>query len=96
MWETTVAKMGYRCQVGNARKIKFWEDVWVGTSNLAIQYWGLYVSIDEQSAPIEELWDGGNLKWTLRRCVSQKIVNQWDKVLKIASTIRFNEEDELI
>ncbi|GJM96927.1 hypothetical protein PR202_ga13805 [Eleusine coracana subsp. coracana] len=58
MWAAGVAKMGYRWQVGNGKRAKFWEDVWVGTSSLVIQYWDLYVVINEQEATIDELWDG--------------------------------------
>jgi hypothetical protein len=36
MWATRVAKMGYRLRVRNGKKIRFWEDVWIGSSSLAI------------------------------------------------------------
>jgi hypothetical protein len=31
-------RWGYRWQVGNERKIKFWKDVWIVTSSLTIQF----------------------------------------------------------
>lgn len=37
-WATKVAKMGYKWKLGDGNKVKFWEDVWVGTSSLAIQF----------------------------------------------------------
>jgi len=30
--------MGYKWKVGDGKNIRFWEDQWVGTSSLAIQY----------------------------------------------------------
>jgi hypothetical protein len=29
--------------VGNGHRVRFWEDLWVGSCSLAIQYWGLYM-----------------------------------------------------
>jgi hypothetical protein len=33
-----VVKMGYRWNVGSGSKIRFWEDLWICSSSLAIQY----------------------------------------------------------
>jgi hypothetical protein len=38
LWAAKAAKMGYRWQVGNGRRIRFWEDLWFGSCSLAIQY----------------------------------------------------------
>jgi hypothetical protein len=35
--------MGFRWKVGDGKKIKLWEDNWLGSSSLAIQFWELYV-----------------------------------------------------
>jgi hypothetical protein len=37
-WVVRIAKMRYRWKVGNGKKIKFREDIWIGSSSLAIQY----------------------------------------------------------
>jgi hypothetical protein len=42
-----VAKMWYRWKVGNGKKVRFWKDVWLGSSNLAIQYWEIYSTVNE-------------------------------------------------
>lgn len=34
----STAKMGFRWRIGNGKNIKFWEDNWLGSSSLAIQY----------------------------------------------------------
>jgi hypothetical protein len=94
MWAARAAKMGYRWKVGNGKKIKFWEDNWVGSSSLAIQYWDLYVIVNEKTCTIEELWDGVNLKCTLRRTVDDRLERMWLEVMQIASTIIFSDEED--
>jgi hypothetical protein len=49
MWATKAAKMGFKWCVGNGRNIKFWEDNWLRTSSLAIQFWELYVIVNEKT-----------------------------------------------
>jgi hypothetical protein len=38
MGAAKAAKMGFRWQVGNGKKIRFWEDCWFGSCSLAIQF----------------------------------------------------------
>jgi hypothetical protein len=38
MWAAQAVRMGYRWIIGDGKKIRFWEDNWLGSSNLAIQY----------------------------------------------------------
>ena len=52
MRAAAVAKMGYRWHIGNGKKCKFWEDNWLGSSSLAIQYWEIYVLINEKDVLI--------------------------------------------
>lgn len=97
MWAAAAAKIGFKWMVGNGRKIKFWEDNWLGSSSLAIQFWDVYVIVNEQNATIAELWDGENLRCTFRRTVNERIMNLWNEIVQIASTISFkDEEDSLI
>lgn len=74
MGAALAAKMGYRWHVGNGRSIKFWEDNWLGTSSLAIQFWDLYEIVNEKGDTIVNLWDGENLMCTFRRTVNQRFV----------------------
>jgi hypothetical protein len=32
------AKLGYKWHVGNGKRVGFWEDLWVRSCSLAIQY----------------------------------------------------------
>jgi hypothetical protein len=97
MWAAAAAKIGYKWKIGNGRKVKFWEDNWLGPSSLAIQYWDIYVLIHEKSGTVADLWDGTNLKCTFRRGVDQRLMNIWLEIVQLASTISFSdEEDSLI
>lgn len=82
---------------GNDKKVRFWEDNWLGSSSLAIQYWNLYKIVHEKNCSVEELWDGVNLKCTFRRTVGASLFTMWEEVCQFASTICFSdEEDSLI
>jgi hypothetical protein len=92
MWAAQATNMGYRWQVGDGRRIRFWEDQWFSSCSLAIQYWDLYSIINEQGVTIREAWDGQNLRSTFRRTVSGKVFALWHELLQIASDITFREE----
>jgi hypothetical protein len=97
MWAARVAKLGYRWKVDNGSKVRFWEDLWIGTSSLAIQYWELYCLINEHNKTIAELWDGENLMCTFRRCVDRRLFDLWEEVLSITTSLELTtEEDELV
>ena len=84
-------------KIGNGQKVKFWEDNWLGTSSLSIQFWRLYEIANEKTGTVCELWDGTNLRCTFRRTVDQCLMNEWLEVLQLASTIVLSfEEDALI
>jgi hypothetical protein len=42
MWASRVVAIGHSWRVGNGRSIKFWEDIWLGNSPLATQFWDIY------------------------------------------------------
>jgi hypothetical protein len=89
--------MGYRWKVGDGVRVRFWEDLWLGSSSLAIHYWELYCLVNEQNTSIAELWDGENLKCTFRRYVDVRLLSMWYEVVDIASTLELSkDEDELI
>jgi hypothetical protein len=73
MWSIQASKMGYIWKIGNGRKVCFGEDNWLGSSSLAIQYWELHRIVNEKSKTIAKLWDGVNLKCTLRRLVDGRL-----------------------
>ena len=97
MWAAQAAKIGYKWKVGNGRKIRLWEDNWLGSSSLAIQFWHLYIILNEKNKSIVELWDGHVLKCTFRRNVSEELYQVWLEVVELVSTISLNnDEDEMV
>jgi hypothetical protein len=54
LWAARVAKMGYRWRLGNERKVRFWEDVWDGNSSLSIQFWEVYIIVNEQNKIVDK------------------------------------------
>jgi hypothetical protein len=58
MWAAKATKLGFKWRTGDGRKIRFWEDNWLGSSNLAIQYWDLYMIVNEKTSTVAYLWDG--------------------------------------
>jgi hypothetical protein len=97
LWAANVAKMGFRWKIGNWCNVRFWEDAWLGSSSLAIQYWEIYVIINEHNKTIADIWDGSNLKCTFRRCVDARLYNMWEELVSIASSICLSDsEDEMV
>jgi hypothetical protein len=97
MWAAKAANLGIRWKIGDGKKVKFWEDNWLGTSSLAIQFWNLYAILNEKNKPVADLWDGSSLKCTFRRIVDETLMRDWDEVVQLASTIIFSDsQDEII
>lgn len=89
--------MDYRWKVGNGKKIRLWEDTWISSSSLAIQFQPLYRIINEQGKTIGDFWDGSTLKCSFRRNVSEVLYLSWLEVAELVSTIQFtDEEDEMV
>jgi len=89
--------MGYKWKVGNEKCIRFWEDNWLGSSSLFIQFRPLYRIVNEKGKVIADLWDGSDLKCTFRRNVSQELYQSLLDIVELASTIQFTgEEDEMM
>jgi hypothetical protein len=93
VWEAQAAKLGFRWKIEDRRKVKFWEDNWLGSSSLAVQFWELYVIVNEKSSTIADLWDGCNLKCTFRRAVNKRLGRFWLEIVQLASTIKFSDEE---
>jgi len=58
LWAAQAAKMGYRWKVGNDWKIRLWEDNWLDSSSLAIQFWPFYRIVVEKGKTTADHWDG--------------------------------------
>jgi len=80
--------------IGNGRRVRFWEDNWLGSSSLAIQYWKLYRHVNEKNSSVASLWDGVKLKCTFRRMGDVHMLELWEEVCQLAATIKFSEEED--
>lgn len=96
MWAIQAARMGYRWKVGNGKRIRFWENNWLGPSSLAIQFWPIYRVVVEKGKSIADLWDGSNLKCTFRRTFSEEMYRSWLEIVELAATISLSDEESLI
>lgn len=47
LWALQAALMGIKWVAGNGKKVRFWEDHWIGNTSLAIVYWPLYVICEQ-------------------------------------------------
>jgi hypothetical protein len=86
--------MGFRWKIGDGKKVKFWEDNWLVTSSLAIQFWDLYVTVNEKTGTVADLWDGQNVRCTFKRTVNENLGRIWLEIVQLASTITFSEEED--
>jgi hypothetical protein len=53
-----------------------------------VNVWEPSVIVNKQQYTVASLWDGENLKYTLKRCVSESLMRVWE-IVQIASTIIF-------
>lgn len=65
-------------------KVRFWENNWLGTSSLAIQFWRLYVIVNEKSGMLGSF---GTAKMLDLSFVGDSLMNQCLEVIQLASTI---------
>jgi hypothetical protein len=52
--------------------------------------------VNEQGRTVEESWDGWNLKFTFRRTVNSLVMELWEEVKQIASSIQLKDEVDSI
>jgi len=90
------AQMGYAWNVGDGNKVRFWEDRWFGNSSLAIQFWPVYVLVNEKGKTIKDAWDGSVLKFSFRRTFPPALMDVWWEVFSIAESIVFTDESDTL
>jgi len=73
------AEMGWI--LGSGDKVKFWEDVWVGNSNLKSLFPRLYSISCNQGQTVKEVgeWEGSEWRWNLRW---RRARFEWESVLE--------------
>ena len=93
VWAMQAAKLGYWWNVGNGRKVRFWQDQWFGTLSWEIQYWEFYVICNKQNKVIAAVWDDGELKLSFRRTVNERLYNKWMELVEIVSYVNLSDDD---
>ena len=96
LWAAQAAHMGVKWIVGNGKKVRFWEDIWIGNTSLAILFWPLYVINEQQGKIVSDVWDGVDLKLTFRRTVSESVMDLWWEILAMMDDFSFSEEEDYI
>jgi hypothetical protein len=76
-------KMGYMWSVGKGKgdKVRFWEDTWVGTAPLAVQFWELYCICNEKTKVVSEVLGEGEIRLSFRRTFSENMMQTWCELL---------------
>jgi hypothetical protein len=95
MLAASATKMGFGWHLGNGEKLRFGEDQWFGSS-LAIQFWNLYSIVNEHGKTLKDVWDCESLKFTFRRTVDRRTIEQWHELAQIASGIQFSDDKDAI
>ena len=53
-------------------------------------FWDLYTLFNEQQVTIAEVWDGSDLKFTIRRTVTPGLFNRWLELVALIETIQLS------
>jgi hypothetical protein len=96
MWAAQAAKMGYRWNVGDGKRIRFWKDHWFGSCSLVVQFWDVYMIVNEQGCTLVEACDGSNLRFTFKRTVDRRVMDLWLELVQITESIRFSDEPDAL
>lgn len=95
IWAVKALKFGYRWQIGDGVKIRFWEDIWFRNSPLAVQFWDLYCICDQIGKSIAEVWDEQEVKLTFRT-FSQTMWERWLELVEVVSSIRYTSDGDAL
>ena len=87
-------KFGYRWVGEDGKKIRFWEDIWFGTSPLSVQFWPLYSICHQHCVTLAEVWDNVEIKLTFRRVFTTYMMEQWYCLEQIIKNTCFQECDD--
>jgi hypothetical protein len=88
---------GYRWIIGDGCKIRFWENIWFGSTPLAVQFWDLFTIYNEKTKTVDEVWVDGELRLTFRRTFSERMLEIWDELMIVVeNVVLWNEIDALV
>ena len=77
-------------EVGNGRKVRFWEDVWCGEASLCSSFLSLYEVASSKGAKVAELWEvtwtGGGWNFRFERHFNDWELEEAQRFLRTVST----------
>jgi hypothetical protein len=59
-----------------------------------VQFWDIYFVSNQQTQNVRDLWDGQQIRGTIRRTFTDEMMVQWQELLVIPSTINFSEDED--
>jgi hypothetical protein len=60
---------------------------------MAVHFWDLFCICDQVGVSVAEVWDGSEVKRSLRRNFSEARLQKWAELVEIVSSIRYNDDD---
>jgi hypothetical protein len=70
--------------------LKFWEDIWLRTAPLAIQFWDLYYICNQKTKTLAEVWVDRELRLSFRRTFSLNMVQMWEDLSDVVDHAELN------
>jgi hypothetical protein len=52
--------------------------------------------VNEQNKTVVDLWDGENLKCTFMRCVDIRLLNLWEELVSLVTTVELSDEEDAL
>jgi hypothetical protein len=78
------------------KKDKILERSVAGDFSLTIQFWEIYMIVNERSISLRDAWDGFNLRFTFTMTIDSRLMNTWLELKQIVSLVDLVEEDDNI
>jgi hypothetical protein len=88
--------MGYMWSVGNNDKVRFWEDTWVGTAPLVVQFWELYCICIEKTKTVSKVLGEGEIRLSFRRTISESMMQTWCELLSVVEQVSLRDEPDSV
>jgi hypothetical protein len=87
-----------KIKVGDGRRCRFWEDVWLGENPLANMFPRLYSISLDQHITVHQVFAAGISNLRFRRAIVGEKLVHWDnlKALCMNVTLNDNEDDALV
>jgi hypothetical protein len=92
----------YTCQkglkyvVGNGRKVRFWEDVWLGECPLKLRFNRLCKISREQKWVVAKVLERGEINLSFRRRLGELEIKEWEELEECLSWVHLSDEEDIV